>query len=85
MLSIDVSSLSLAELRQLSGLARARGQSQLADALTAELKARTQGAPPLFPPPRVRPRRRSQARRAWVLAASAALALALGLGVPLPV
>jgi hypothetical protein len=39
-LGIDISALSIAELRQLLDVARARGQQALADQITAELRAR---------------------------------------------
>ncbi|RAK69088.1 hypothetical protein [Phenylobacterium kunshanense] len=92
MLSIDISSLSLSELRQLSGLAQARGQTVLADALTAELKDRVRRLPEAEPvsiwaaplTPTRGAQRRVNRNRPWLLAASAVIALALGWGLTPP-
>lgn len=95
MLGIDISALSLGELKQLADVARVRGQSGLAEALAAELRNRPlraagwrEGAwgaaivAPL-PVPRTSLRRRTSPPL-WATAACATLALGLGWGLSLP-
>lgn len=92
MLSIDISNLSLSELRQLSGVAQARGQTVLAEALSAELRSRVSRLPDAPPAsmwaapltPARAGRRRLNRSRPWLLAASALIALALGWGLTAP-
>lgn len=96
MLTIDISSLSLTELRQLSNLAKSRGQPALAEAVRNELRSRTFAAPipanslwsaPLTPAARtarMASRRRTSAARPWALAACAAVAFTLGWGLSVP-
>lgn len=85
--AVDLSTLSLADVRRLLELAERRGQSALAGQLRAELDARNGVLPPrirLTPPARRRPPRRALVTATAMSAAVVGAALAWGLTLPNP-